>query len=65
MQTSTLTAAARRVQELTREYRDRGYEVTVEPGPGQLPGSLSQFRPDLVALKSDDSVVVEVKPADL
>ena len=62
MQTSTLTAAARRVQELAQEYQDRGYQVTVGPEPGQLPEPLARFRPDLVARKSDDAVVVEVKP---
>jgi REase_AHJR-like len=62
MQTSTLTAAARRVQELAREYQDRGYEVTVEPDSTQLPAPLANFRPDLVARKGDDVVVVEVKP---
>ncbi len=61
MQTSTLAAAARRVEELAREYRDRGYQVLVEPESGQLPELLSGFRPDLVARKADDLVVVEVK----
>ena len=65
MQTSTLTAEARRVQELAQEYQDRGYQVTVGPEPGQLPEPLARFRPDLVARKSDDAVVVEVKPRDL
>jgi hypothetical protein len=62
MQTSTLAAAVRRVQELAQEYQDKGYQVTVGPEPGQLPEPLSRFRPDLVARKSDDAVVVEVKP---
>jgi REase_AHJR-like len=61
MQTSTLAAETRRVQELAREYRDKGYQVTVEPGPGQLPEPLARFRPDLVARKADDLVVIEVK----
>ena len=61
MQTSTIVAEAHRVRELAREYRDRGYEVTVEPGPEQLPKPLARFRPDLVARKADDRVVVEVK----
>jgi hypothetical protein len=61
MQTSTLAAEERRLQELVREYRDRGYEVMVEPGPEQLPKALASFRPDLVARKADDTVVVEVK----
>jgi hypothetical protein len=61
MQTSTLAAEARRVEELAREYRDRGYQVTVGPEPEQLPEPLARFRPDLLARKADDLVVVEVK----
>jgi REase_AHJR-like len=64
MQTSTLTAAARRIQDLAREYQDRGYQVTVEPEPRQLPEPLARFRPDLVARKANELVVVEVKPRE-
>ncbi len=49
MQTSTLGAAAQRAQELAREYRERGYQVTVGPESGQLPQLLASFRPDLLA----------------
>lgn len=64
MQTSTLAAAARRVQELAQEYQDRGYQVTVEPEAEELPGPLARFRPNLVARKPDDLVVIEVKPRE-
>lgn len=61
MQTSERFAEARQVQEVAREYRSRGYDVVVEPEPGQLPEALSRFRPDFVARKADEVVVVEVK----
>jgi REase_AHJR-like len=61
MQTSTRTAAARRIQELAQDYQDKGYQVTVGPEAEELPEPLARFRPDLVARKSDDTVVVEVK----
>lgn len=60
MQTSTLSEASRRVQEVAREYRSKGYEVIVEAA--QLPEPLARFRPDVVARKGDEVVVIEVKP---
>jgi hypothetical protein len=61
MQTSERFAEARQLHEVAREYRSRGYEVIVEPEPGQLPEALARFRPDFVARKADETVVVEVK----
>jgi hypothetical protein len=61
MQTSELFAEARQLHEVAREYQNRGYEVIVEPEPGQLPEALARFRPDFVARKADETVVVEVK----
>lgn len=60
MQTSILSEASRRVQEVAREYRTKGYEVIVEAA--QLPEPLARFRPDVVARKGDEVVVIEVKP---
>ncbi|MGH6899574.1 MAG: hypothetical protein ACREJ5_23980 [Geminicoccaceae bacterium] len=61
MQTSERFAAARQVDEIAREYRSKGYEVIVEPESAQLPEPLARFRPDVVARKADEVVVVEVK----
>jgi hypothetical protein len=41
--------------------RAQGYEVTVLPTGEQLPPFLQRFRPDLVARRGDDHVVVEIK----
>ena len=65
MQTSLASAGMRRVEQIAQEYRDKGYEVMVEPGPLQLPGPLTGFRPDLVARRGDEVVVVEVKAREL
>jgi hypothetical protein len=61
MQTSERFAEARQVHEVAREYRSRGYDVVVEPEPGQLPEALARFRPDFLARKADEVIVVEVK----
>lgn len=52
---------ARRLRQVAEEYRGRGYEVLLEPKGKQLPRALAGFRPDLVARKGDELVVVEVK----
>ena len=54
-------AYRQKLQEIAAEYEARGYEVLVEPSPEQLPEFLVGFRPDLVARRPNDSVVVEVK----
>jgi hypothetical protein len=62
MQTSTLAATVRHVEEIAQKYRDQGYEVIIEPDSSQLPDALAHFRPDLVVRKDNETVVVEVKP---
>ena len=59
--TATPPPRARRLQEVAQEYRARGYEVVVGPGGDQLPESLVPYRPDLLARRGDERVVVEVK----
>ena len=61
MPTSQASVATRRVEELAQEYKDKGYEVLVEPESPELRGPLAGFRPDLVARRGDEVVVVEVK----
>lgn len=50
-----------KLQEIAAEYKARGYEVLVEPGPEKLPEFLAGFRPALVARGPNESVVIEVK----
>ena len=48
-------------QELARRYQSEGYEVIVEPMKDEIPDFLRYFHPDLIALRSDRSVAVEIK----
>ena len=50
-----------RVQKVGQVYRDKGYDVLIEPKGDQLPDFLQAFRPDLIAHKGDEHIVVEVK----
>lgn len=51
----------RRLAELAREYRGRGYTVITEPTKDQLPAFLSMFQPDMIARNAQESVVFLVK----
>jgi uncharacterized protein YutE (UPF0331/DUF86 family) len=63
--TSVTTSEARLERELVDRVAQKlvgdGYEVRVEPGPGFLPGELAHFRPDILATRGDENLVVEVK----
>ncbi|HEY3901188.1 MAG TPA: hypothetical protein VGM54_21435 [Chthoniobacter sp.] len=50
-----------KARSLAEEYRLGGYEVIFEPAPDAIPGFDPGMRPDFLARKNDDRVVVEVK----
>lgn len=49
------------IAKVADDYRQRGYEVDLEPSGANLPDFLAGFRPDLIARRPGDNVVVEVK----
>lgn len=49
------------LHEVAREYRQRGYEVLVEPTSDQLPGFLANFRIDILARNREENAIVEVR----
>jgi hypothetical protein len=61
MNRSAHDAYERKLQEIAADYRAKGYDVRIEPGPEDVPAFLMGFRPDLIARGPHDSVVVEVK----
>lgn len=60
METHT-TAERDLVDRVAERYRRQGYDVLIEPVGEQRPAFLSEFRPDLIARRGEESVVVEVK----
>ena len=52
------TALAQRV---ARELVGDGYEVFLEPGAHLLPRGLSSFRPDILARRGEENLIVEIK----
>jgi uncharacterized protein YutE (UPF0331/DUF86 family) len=51
---------AQHVQEVARRYERKGYEVQVEPRGFVIPGGPPDYRPDLVARRGDECIIVEV-----
>lgn len=61
MASELLAAEQKRVRKIAENYRQRGYRVTIEPFPTQLPDFLQSFRPDVLAEGPDESVVIEIR----
>jgi hypothetical protein len=57
----TSTREQQRLREIVREYRQRGYDVIIEPRADQLPGFLAPFRIDMLARSAEETVIVEVR----
>lgn len=59
--TERIPPEERLVLQVAEEYRQEGYEVVLQPTPSSLPDFLRGYRPDLLARKADESMIVEVK----
>lgn len=46
---------------IAKELEDNGYAVFLEPAPEQIPFSLGGYRPDLLATKDNDNLIIEIK----
>jgi uncharacterized protein YutE (UPF0331/DUF86 family) len=60
MTTPTTSRERERLLTIANEYRDKGYEVEFQPSPEDLPDFLKNYRPNLIARRHDEAVVVEV-----
>jgi hypothetical protein len=52
-----------KLDEISAEYADEGYDVHLHPSEAELPEFLKGFRPDLLATSRRDNVVADVIPA--
>jgi hypothetical protein len=55
------TLEHRRVLRLAKEYKQKGYNVTVYPSPSELPPALAKCSFDLIAADDDKVVAIEVR----
>ena len=65
MKPSLYPSEREKIQEVAREYQDKGYRVVMEPHGAQLPGMLAGFQPDFLASNPEETVVVEVKSGNV
>lgn len=67
--TSAIELERAAAQQTIERLRADGWKVTAEPTPEQLPESLSQFRPDLLAQRGDEHALIQIRsrrnPPDL
>lgn len=59
--TDTESIEREKLLQLSREYRNQGYEILVYPKSKDLPDFLSNYCPDMIARRDDETVVIEVK----
>ncbi|MBD2022201.1 hypothetical protein H6F43_18635 [Leptolyngbya sp. FACHB-36] len=50
-----------RLLKLAREYRQKGYAVTLHPSPAELPPNLASCSFDLIAKGENKTIAVEVR----
>ncbi|MDB9493060.1 hypothetical protein PN441_18170 [Spirulina major CS-329] len=61
MVTSTETLKREQLLKLAEEYRNQGYEVSLHQNLEDLPDFLQNYRPDMIARRGDESVVIAVQ----
>jgi len=54
-----------KLRELEERYTQQGYEVVRWPGPGDVPFQLSDYRPDLLARRDDQHILIDVRTPGL
>jgi len=56
-----ISSERQRAHMIAEEYRNQGYTVIEKPSPEQLPDFLSNFHPDVLARKDNETTIIEVK----
>ncbi|WP_053184884.1 hypothetical protein [Pseudomonas thivervalensis] len=46
---------------VAKRYEEHGYTVTIEPPPSAIPFPLGGYKPDLLATKASENLLIEVK----
>lgn len=48
---------------IAKRYEEKGYVVTINPESSVIPFSLGRYRPDILATKGTENLIIEVKSA--
>jgi Holliday junction resolvase len=51
----------RLVKRIASRYENQGYEIVLEPNKDVIPFDLGSYRPDLLAKKNGESLIIEIK----
>jgi Holliday junction resolvase len=51
----------KKIEEAADELRRSGYKVIIDPSSTEMPFDLGNYRPDLVAIKNGEGIILEVK----
>ncbi len=49
------------VQSTANELKEKGYSVVVEPDPSIIPFDLNRYRPDILATRGDENLIIDIK----
>ncbi len=49
------------VHSTAEDLRKQGYSVVIEPDPSAIPFDLQQYRPDILATRNDENLIVDIK----
>lgn len=52
------------LEDVAGRYRSEGYDVHIEPQGARVPPFLADYKPDLIARRGRDRVVIEIKRSD-
>ncbi|MDY6991323.1 MAG: hypothetical protein SVR94_01785 [Pseudomonadota bacterium] len=58
---NTMSLHNQKVEQAAQEFKDKGYDVKLEPSQAELPFDLGNYRPDLIAYKGNEGIILEVK----
>ena len=61
MENRYLQIVNRKIREVVKEYKSKGYSVIENPSKNDVPKFLNNFIPDLIAKKNEDNVIIEIK----
>ena len=49
------------VRSTVDDLRDQGYSVTIKPDPSVIPFDLQRYRPDILATRGDENLIIDIK----
>lgn len=64
MESKYIQGIERKIKEIAKDYKNKGYDVIIDPKSKLIPDFLFDFQTDLIALSKMDNVVVQVKSSD-